>query len=305
MSATSPPVAEAVHPLVREENLVRIYVWQWPVRIAHWVIFLSILVLSLTGYYMYDPFIISRGYSGYGMYSTSAISPTSGLFLMATMRFIHEVTAFVFIGAVLLRFYWFFKGNRWAHWRSFVPIERWWRHGIRRQVKYYLFLRRTPESEVGHNPLAAATYVVIYALMVVEIFTGMALLDYVNGLGHGALAFWFGWVGSIMSIQYVRETHFLIMFAFLAFIIHHVYSAVLIGIEERSGLVGGIFTGYKFFPAAFVAADPARRPHEEKIPAVPAGPSHMVSQENGNKKEPAGAAVSSSPAPTDPPGRAK
>ena len=56
-----------------------------PVRIAHWIIFFSILVLSFTGYYMYNPFIISRG---------------NGVFLMAKMRFIHEVTAFVFIAAV-------------------------------------------------------------------------------------------------------------------------------------------------------------------------------------------------------------
>lgn len=256
MNATAHPAAGALHPAIREENLVRVYVWQWPLRIAHWVIFLSILVLAFTGYYMYDPFIISRGNS---------------LFLMATMHFVHEVTAFVFIGALLLRFYWFFQGNRWAHWRSFLPMERWWRHGLRRQLRYYLFLRRDPESEVGHNPLAAATYCLIYALMVVEIITGLALLDFVGGLGHGALAFFFGWIFSIVSVTYVREIHFLSMFAFLAFLIHHVYSAVLIGIEERSGLVGGIFTGYKFFPAAFVAADPTRHPHEKLIPVVAAG----------------------------------
>lgn len=261
MSSAARSAIDATHPLVHEEKLVRVYVWEMPVRIAHWVIFLSIFVLGFTGYYMYSPFIISRGNS---------------LFLMATMRFVHEVTAFVFIAAVLLRFYWFFKGNRWAHWRNFVPLERWWRRGIRKQLRYYLFLSRDPDSEVGHNPLAAATYLLIYLLMVVEILTGLALYDYVNGIGHGILGFSVGWLTSLMSIQYVRETHFLILFAFLAFLIHHVYSAVLIGIEERSGLMGGIFSGYKFFPSAFVASDPARRPHEEEIPARSAGRSHKL-----------------------------
>jgi Ni/Fe-hydrogenase 1 B-type cytochrome subunit len=231
------------------------------VRIAHWVIFLSILVLSFTGYYIYDPFIISRG---------------NGVFLMATMRFTHEVTAFVFIAAVLLRFYWFFKGNRWAHWRSFLPLEPWWRRGIWKQLKYYLFLRREPDSEVGHNPLAAATYLVIYILMVIEILTGLALYDYVNGIGHGVLGFSVGWISSLIGVRYVRETHFLIMFVFLGFLIHHVYSAVLIGIEERSGLLDGIFSGYKFFPSAFIASDPTRRPHEERIPARSAGRSRKI-----------------------------
>lgn len=274
MSATAHSAGELTHPLVHEEKLIRVYVWEMPVRITHWVIFLSILVLSFTGYYMYDPFIISRGTS---------------VFLMATMRFTHEVTAYVFIAAVLVRLYWFFKGNRWANWRSFLPLERWWRRGFRKQIKYYLFLNRDPESEVGHNPLAAATYLAVYALMVVEILTGLVLLDFAGGLGHGALAFWFGWITSFMNIQYVRETHFLILFLFLAFMIHHVYSAVLIGIEERSGLVGGIFSGYKFFPAAFVASDPTRRPHEARIPATPAGRSHKlrIGREGAHGEKPA------------------
>lgn len=262
MNATSQPATSAAVRLARRENTVRVYVWQWPVRIAHWTIFFSILVLGFTGYYMYDPFIISRG--------------TSSVFLMAQMRFVHEVAAFVFIGAVLLRFYWFFKGNRWASWRAFLPLERWWRRGVRRQLKYYLFLNSDPESAVGHNPLAAATYVVVYALIVVQILTGMALLDFAGGLGHGLLDFFFGWVFSIASVTYVREIHFFILFALLAFFVHHVYSAVLIGIEERSGLVGGIFSGYKFFPASFVAADPHRRPHEAEVPAIPAGRSHKA-----------------------------
>jgi Ni/Fe-hydrogenase 1 B-type cytochrome subunit len=272
MSATVPSAFDAAHPLVHEEQLVRVYVWEMPVRIAHWLIFLSILVLGFTGYYIYDPFIISRGNS---------------VFLMATMRFVHEVTAFVFIGAVLLRFYWFFKGNRWAHWRSFVPLEAWWRRGIWKQLKYYLFLRREPDSEVGHNPLAAATYGVVYLLMLLEILTGLVLYDYVNGVGHGVLGFFVGWLPALIGIGAVREIHFLIMFAFLAFLIHHVYSAVLIGIEERSGLMAGIFSGYKFFPSAFVASDPTRRPHEAKIPARSAGRSYKLRTGARDRREPA------------------
>lgn len=280
MSATAQSGAGATHPAVRKENLVRVYVWQWPIRVAHWLIFYSILVLAFTGYYMYKPFIISRGNS---------------VFVMATMRFVHEVAAFVFIAALLLRFYWFFKGNRWARWRNFRPWKRWWWHGLRKQVSYYLFLRRDPDSEVGHNPLAAATYAAIYALMVAQICTGMALLDYAGGLGHGALDFFFGWVFSIVSVGYVREIHFLIMFAFIAFMIHHVYSAVVIGLEERSGLVSGMFTGYKFFPAAFVAADPTRPPDETMIPAAPGGLTHRLPRDQEETKKPAEGAEGQSP----------
>jgi Ni/Fe-hydrogenase 1 B-type cytochrome subunit len=275
-----PSEAGHSHPIVREENIVRVYVWEIPVRLTHWVIFLSIVVLSFTGYYMYDPFIISRG---------------NAAFLMGRMRFIHEMAAWCFIAAVLVRFYWFLKGNRWAHWRSFVPLERWWRHGLRKQLKYYLFLSRHPDSEVGHNPLAALTYLAIYALMVVEIATGLVLYNHI--LGSKVVGFFVNWIPGIINIRYLREIHFLIMFAFFAFVIHHVYSAVLIGIEERSGLVGGIFSGYKFFPAAFVASDPTRRPHEEEIPAVAAGRSHKIrTGKRGGDETRAAAADASRPA---------
>ncbi|HVB33018.1 MAG TPA: Ni/Fe-hydrogenase, b-type cytochrome subunit [Patescibacteria group bacterium] len=251
MNATAHPATEPVNPLARGRDLIRVYVWEKPVRIAHWVIFFSIFVLAFTGYYMYNPFVISRGNS---------------VFLMAKMHFVHEVTAFVFIGAVLVRSYWWFTGSGWAHWTGFVSAKGWWRRGLWRQLKYYFFLRNRPSTTLGHNPLASVTYMFIWALFVVEIVTGMALLDFVGGLGHGALAVCFGWVFSILSVTYVREVHFLIMFAFLAFVIHHVYSAVLVSMEEGTGLMDAIFSGYKFFPARCIATDPTRRPGEGRVP---------------------------------------
>jgi Ni/Fe-hydrogenase 1 B-type cytochrome subunit len=235
MTTAAHSIGRAPGPPEAEEKLVRVYVWEWPVRISHWVIFLAIVVLSFTGYYMYDPFIISRG---------------SGTFLMGTMRFIHEVTAFVFVAAFLLRVYWFFKGNKWARWKQFIPVRKERRKGIREWLKYYLFLRRGTIPQVGHNPLAGSTYSIVYLLMLIEILTGLALYNHI--VGSRVLGFFIGWVPSLVSIRYLREIHFLIMFALWAFFIHHVYSAVLIGIEERSGLVGGIFSGYKFFAESAV-----------------------------------------------------
>jgi Ni/Fe-hydrogenase 1 B-type cytochrome subunit len=243
MNATAQPAATPENRLARGKDLVRVYVWEMPVRIAHWVIFFSVFVLAFTGYYMYDPFVISRG---------------SDVFVMAQMRFVHEVTAFVFIAAVLVRSYWWFTGNGWAHWTGFISAKGWWRRGLLRQLKYYLFLRRRPSTTLGHNPLAALTYMFIWTLFVIQIVTGMALLDFTNGLGHGALDFFFGWVFSIVSVTYVREIHFFILFALLAFVIHHVYSGVLVSMEEGTGLMDGIFSGFKFFPARCIATDPGR-----------------------------------------------
>ena len=225
-------------PAVPETKIVRVYVWQMPIRIAHWLNVFSIAVLSFTGYYLYDPFIISRG---------------KGAFLLGRILFIHLVAGFVFIAAFLVRIYWLFVGNKWARWRQFLPIGGTQWHDFLKQLKYYLFLEREPAFRVGHNPLAGATYSVVFLLMLTEVLTGLALLNHI--VGSRILGFFVDWIPALVSIHYVREIHFLIMFAFCAFVIHHVYSAVLIGIEERSGLVGGMFSGYKFFAESRVKLD--------------------------------------------------
>ena len=55
------------------------------------------------------------------------------------------------------------------------------------------------------------------------------------------------------GVQTVRLLHYLIMFLIIAFTIHHVYSAVLIDIEEQRGLVSSIMTGRKSLTARHIA----------------------------------------------------
>ena len=226
----------------RDEMVGPVYVWELPVRVVHWVIVLAIFLLSFTGYYLYYPFIVASDRGG---------------FLMATMRFIHEVAGFALIAAFIVRVYWFFMGNRWAGWREFVPVSRTQWSDLVNQLRYYLFLRKDPVSRVGHNPLAGLTYVVIYLLILLEILTGLVLFNRV--VGGRVLGFFVNWMLWFASYRTLRQVHFLIMFALLAFLIHHVYSAVLIDIEERSGLVGGMFSGYKFFPRRKITEDAERK----------------------------------------------
>ena len=68
-----------------ETELVRTYVWEKPVRIAHWLIFFAIASLAFTGLYIHRPFLTPAGQAP---------------FLMATMRFIHVVSGFVLIARV-------------------------------------------------------------------------------------------------------------------------------------------------------------------------------------------------------------
>lgn len=221
---------------------VRVYVWELPVRVSHWFIFLPVVVLSFTGYYMHNPFIVGKG---------------STAFMMGTVRFIHLVAGFVFISAFLLRLYWFFVGNSWSNWRAFVPLHRRQWRGMGGMVAYYSFLRKDLLHHVGHNALAAVTYLVMFVLMFLEILTGLALYSQVRA--SAVLNAVIGWLPRLIDIQTLRLMHFCIMFSFFIFVIHHVYSAVLVSWEERNGLIESIFTGYKFVPSDELEEDASSR----------------------------------------------
>lgn len=219
-------------------ELVRAYVWQLPVRLTHWVTFFCVLVLAFTGFYLHRPFFTATGESA---------------FTMGTIRFVHILTAFVFTASFLLRMYWMFRGNFCSRWGAFVPIHRWQWRGMREMIAYYSFFRWRPAHRIGHNSLAAIVYLWMFFLMLVQILTGFAMYGQV--LNHSIWTTLGGWLPMLINIQYLRLAHYLVMYGFLAFTIHHVYSAVLVSAEERNALIESMFSGFKFVPRRELAGE--------------------------------------------------
>jgi Ni/Fe-hydrogenase 1 B-type cytochrome subunit len=213
----------------RDPEIVPVYVWEWPVRIFHWIMVLSLVVLTVTGFYMHRPFIVAT---------------SSRAWVMGTMRFVHEIFGFILISVLLLRIYWFFAGNEWASWRAWVPLTKGQWASIRSMLLYYSYQRSEPEPEIGHNSLATSTYMVIVFLLALECLTGLVLFGAVSQSHF--LRVTVGWIPHIVDIQYIRTIHYFIMFCFMAFVIHHVYSAVLVSMEQKNGLMESIFSGWKF-----------------------------------------------------------
>lgn len=212
-------------------DLVTVKVWELPVRAIHWLIVAAVIVLAVTGFYIGNPFI------------TAGDGPA---YLMGKMRFVHFVAAWVFMVAVVARIIWAFIGNHWARWRQFIPTQKHRRVWARETFKYYVFLRREPPPAVGHNPLAGLTYTVVYAMFLVQIFTGLVLMSVASQSGWKWAAA--GWVLNFASLPTVHLIHHMIMWLTIGFMIHHIFSAVLVDMEERSGLVSSIITGYKRLP---------------------------------------------------------
>lgn len=208
--------------------LKREYVWEFPVRLTHWLNFLSILTLSFTGVYIGSPFMHS---------------PPGEAFLMATIRFIHFVAAYVFTLSFLLRIYWAFAGNEYSRWKEFFPVTGKRRREILENVKFYMLLRRTPPPAIGHSATAVLSYLFLFLLFTVEIITGFALY----AQSHQGF-FWTlmgGWLLSVFSSPTIRLIHHLVMWLILIFAIVHVYIAWLNDIAEKNGVMSSIFSGFK------------------------------------------------------------
>jgi len=213
-------------------DLVTVKVWQLPIRYIHWSFVLSVLVLSLTGFYIGRPFTFAGANPAY---------------FMGKVRFIHALFAWLFIVTLAARIVFMFIGNRWARWDQFVPRSRGRRMWIRRTLKYYLFMRSEPPPAIGHNPLAGVTYLAVFTMFLFQILTGLALQSF--GSQGGWKWFLGGWLVNLMGgIQNVRLAHHLVMWLTIGFIIHHVFSVILIDQEERSGITSSMVSGVKRLP---------------------------------------------------------
>jgi len=219
-------------PGTRDGNSVVVYVWQYPLRLTHWVLLISIVVLGFTGYYLHNPFIPG-----------SSTIP----FLMGWFRFAHEAAGMVFIAFCMLRFYLFFGGNHWESWRQIVPLRAKQFREATEVMKFYAFLRPTSIPRVGHNAAAASSYIMVYLMAFVEIVTGLAMFNVLRQ--SPILTPLVGWIPRLVNIQNIRLIHFLITFAFVAYGFVHVHLCLINAQIEKNGLMDSMFTGYKVIPA--------------------------------------------------------
>jgi Ni/Fe-hydrogenase 1 B-type cytochrome subunit len=228
-----------------------VYVWQIPVRITHWLIAGSIVVLSVTGLYIGRPFMTVSG-------------PAGQSFVMGWMKVVHFYAAIVFTAAVVVRVVWMFTGNKYARWDKFLPVDRTRQKGMWPTIKFYSFLKDKPPGYVGHNPLAGAAYVLVFGLYFLAIATGLVMWG--ASADAGSPLRWFGsWAPLFGGLQIARWIHHAIMWLLLGFAVHHVYSSVLMAATEKSGTMDSIFTGYKWVRRDELGPGPYRWRHRGEL----------------------------------------
>ncbi len=105
--------AGSVKPVASERpaDYKRIYVWQFPVRLFHWVTAISIVLLCATGFLIGHPLHAFYAEEAYQQY------------WFGWVRFIHFASAFAVVAVSGMRLYWAFAGNRYANWRNFPSAD--------------------------------------------------------------------------------------------------------------------------------------------------------------------------------------
>jgi Ni/Fe-hydrogenase 1 B-type cytochrome subunit len=215
------------------EYFRRQYVWQWPVRITHWVQALCVLVLFGTGMFMAWPVLTTTG-------------AASGFRLMHWVRQVHLAFAAIFVANFLWRIVWFWLGNRYA--RSGFPFvwQRDWWLDLFWQAGDYLRLQRG-RVHLGHNALGGLAYTLGPILLGwLQIFSGAAM--YSEAHPEGVLAMLTGWVLTLFGGSFqVHMFHHLVAWLIIVWSILHVYIVFYDGQQHKNGLITSMITGEKFY----------------------------------------------------------
>ena len=243
---SSDAVTSEVGGVAQQPRTVRVYVWDLVVRSTHWLIALSLIVLSVTGIYIGNPSLIAPG-------------PATDHFIMGTMKAVHFYGAIVFTLSVLARIVWAFSRSGDANWRSFIPVAKSRRDKLIGTFLFYIFVRDRPPAVRGHNPLAGLTYTAVFGLYLVMILTGLGLY----AVGADSVMHQFDALLPLLGgAQGARWIHHVVMWLLLGFFVHHLFSALLVSVAEKNGTIDSIFSGYKWVEPEEL--DPEERPTEEE-----------------------------------------
>ena len=219
------------------KNFKRVMVWEMPVRFFHWINVLSVVVLTVTGFIIANPPALHSS------------AEATNLHLFGMVRFIHFGAAYIFFFNMILRIYWSFVGNQFASWRAFWPFSKKMWNNFWHVLKIDIMLLNEDHPDVknisiGHNSVAAFSYLALFVIALISIFTGFALYADTSSWWLPKL---FSWVTPMFGGDFmVRTIHHIAMWGFILFTLVHVYLVFYHDWLDGRGEVSSMFGGYKF-----------------------------------------------------------
>lgn len=221
---------------IRRRNLREVYVWQLPVRFFHWINAVAIVVLCITGYIIGNPPAIQSNAEAIHSY------------WFGWVRLTHLSFGMIFVVNILFRVYWAFAGNHFARWNNFIPLTKaQWKSILETLRVDILLLTDKPVYDIGHNSLAATTYFGLFLLSVVQALTGFMMMFVTTNNVMEPATTW--GLLNLNGFFVVREIHHFLMWAFVLFMVIHVYLVFYHDYIERSGIASSMIGGWKFIRA--------------------------------------------------------
>ena len=222
---------------MKTKNFKRVYVWEVPVRIFHWINVLSLTVLVLSGFLIANPPALLSNAEPFNLH------------MFGTVRFLHFSAAYIFFFNMILRIYWSFVGNQFSNWRAFWPFTKKNWSNFKHVLKIDILLKndkipQDKEISIGHNSVATFSYVVMFFVALIQIATGF-------GLYADSSSFWlpklFNWVVPLLGGDFMTRTvHHITTWVFIFFALVHIYLVFYHDWLEGRGEVSSMFGGYKF-----------------------------------------------------------
>ena len=127
-------------------------------------------------------------------------------------RRLNGATHIFFINA-MARIYWAFFGNYYSNWRAFIPLSKKAWDNIKHVLKVDILLRNEEKEilrnhSVGHNYVASLSYLVLFFLALVQIFTGFGLYAPTSGWWLPKLFAWVPYaLGDEITTRFVHHIH--------------------------------------------------------------------------------------------------
>jgi len=220
---------EIEEDIERELEFTSFYRWH------HWIRVLSIIILTITGFYISVPFIVP------------AVNAEPTNFLYADLRGIHEIFGFVMISMFIGKTYYFFfsvknKGEL-NSFKDLFSIKNWLN-----QVGYYLLITKHPKLSGAYNVVQLIAYLIFYIAITGLILTGLIL--YVHSFHGGIGAMLYDSMRALEAmlggLAVVRELHHILMWGVIIFVVGHVYMVVFNAVYGKEGTVDSIFSGYRW-----------------------------------------------------------
>ena len=228
----------------------RVLVWPGVVRLTHWAMALSLLVLIPSGWLL-----------------TTGLVATDELYALLRHRF-HEPAGHVLAFALAVRLAWLVVGgNSVSGWRALVPSGP-QLAALREMLRFYSALSRTPlPAYHAHNPFWAPLYLVLFALLTVATVSGLALeFPFVRSVLHA-------------DEPATLALHGRLLEWIALWCVFHVVAAVLHDWRGQGSDTSALISGYRIFP---VTRNLGAGPHTTAVRFEDIG--HSSSGQSGSKE---------------------